>query len=270
MAALLRVLVALPAPPWNKPTPRLLCSVPPLWWRKGRPRTVHRSYAEVELLSRLVELLMPQEAIGELFRDFPVQKTDMWGSRWLCPDITAIGVLKKKHAALFVEYDGCFRHSELQAQQQDERKTAALLHYAPPGSCVLRIGHWNRGGSMTNHSSQEVVDVWRAGHEPSLMKVLQQTIRALLRRFEHLLQEDVFERLRSFEIAQPKQDFLKATTFAREADIRFMIVCRPSMLGHKYARLALRLEVLQEHNCLSKLASVISLPDATFSQRFPP
>ena len=454
---------------------------------------------------------MPQEAIGELFRDFPVQKTDMWGSRWLCPDITAIGVLKKKHAALFVEYDGCFRHSELQAQQQDERKTAALLHYAPPGSCVLRIGHWNRGGSMTNHSSQEVVDVWRAGHEPSLMKVLQQTIRALLRRFEHLLQEDVFERLRSFEIAQPKQDFLKATTFAREAvltrhvetkrckmqeflesklqfstsriealackfpaiwgvnidsclrptvawledvglsqeevanviarfpqvlglsiepnlkptaawledvglsrqqvakvvagfpqvlgcsiddnlnptvawlehvglsrqqvakvvagfpqvlscsiddnlkptvawledvglrrqqvakviagfpqvlgcsiddnlkptvawledvglsrdevakvvacfpqvlgcsiennlrhkllllqqffcnqDIRFMIVCRPSMLGHKYARLALRLEVLQEHNCLSKLASVISLPDATFSQRFPP
>eukprot|EP00439_Symbiodinium_sp_Y106_P008819 s8097_g1.t1 len=52
----------------------------PPWWRKGRPRTVHRSYAEVELLSRVAELLMPGEAIGELFRDFPVEPSDAWGA----------------------------------------------------------------------------------------------------------------------------------------------------------------------------------------------
>ncbi|CAE7785727.1 MTERFD1 [Symbiodinium sp. CCMP2456] len=177
---------------------------PPLWWRQGRRRTVHRSYAEVELLSRLAEILLPREPIGELFRDFPTKKSEVWSKRWLCPDISAFGVLREQEAALFVEYDGCFRHSEPQGQQRDERKTAALLHHAPPGSRVLRIGHVHQDLSMAENATHAIVDVWRAGHEPSLMKVVQQTVRALLHRFGLLLQQDVRERLSSCAVAEPR------------------------------------------------------------------
>ncbi|CAE7814123.1 unnamed protein product [Symbiodinium sp. CCMP2592] len=215
-----RLLGALPSELRGAPRPRLLStapSAPPLWWRQGRRRTVHHSYAEVELLSRLAVLLLPREPIGELFRDFPVKKSEVWGKPWLCPDISAFGVLKVEEAALFIEYDGCFRHSEPQGQQRDERKTAALLRYAPPGSQVLRIGHVHQDLSRAENVTHAVVDVWRAGHEPSLMKVVQQTVRALLQRFELFLQQDVCERLSRNDVAEPKQDFLKATTFASEA-----------------------------------------------------
>ncbi|CAE7336413.1 unnamed protein product [Symbiodinium sp. CCMP2456] len=205
------------APPWCPPTARLLCSKPPLWWRKGRPRTVHQSFAEVELLSRLAELLMPQEPIGELFRDFPAKKSEAWGSRWLRPDLTAFGVLKDEHAALFIEYDGFFRHSNAQGQERDERKTTALLGHVPARSCVLRIGHVNRDLSRAENAAQAVVNVWRAGHEPSLMKVVQQTGQALLRSFGHVLEQEVCERFSRLDIAEAKQDFLKASTFAKEA-----------------------------------------------------
>eukprot|EP00439_Symbiodinium_sp_Y106_P023410 s3021_g2.t2 len=179
--------------------------------------TVHRSYAEVELLSRMAQLLMPQEPIGELFRDFPVKKSEVWGSRWLRPDLTAFGVLKDQHAALFVEYDGFFRHSDAQGQAIDERKTTALLGHAPRSSCVLRIGHVNRDWRRAENAAHTVVNVWRAGHEPSLMKVVQQTGWALLRSFEHVLEPEVCERLSRLEIAEAKQHFLTASTFAREA-----------------------------------------------------
>ena len=178
---------------------------------------MHRSYAEVELLSRLAVLLLPREPIGELFRDFPVKKSEVWGKPWLCPDISVFGVLKVEEAALFIEYDGFFRHFEPQGQERDERKTTALLHYAPPGSHVLRIGRMHQDLSRAENVTHAVVDAWRAGHEPSLMKVVQQTVRALLQRFELLLQQDVCERLSSYDVAEPKQDFPKATTFASEA-----------------------------------------------------
>ncbi|CAE7944882.1 MTERF4, partial [Symbiodinium sp. KB8] len=207
----------LPAAAWRSPTVRLVCSVPPLWWRRGRPRTTHRSYAEVELLSRLAELLMPQEPIGELFRDFPVKKSQVWGSPWLRPDLTAFGVLKHAHAALFIEYDGFFRHSAVQGQAMDERKTIALLGHAPPNSYVLRIGHVTRDLSRAENAAHAVVNVWRAEHEPSLMKVVQQTGRALLCSFEHVLEREVCERLSRLVIAEAKHDFLIASSFARQA-----------------------------------------------------
>ena len=118
---------------------------------------------------------MPQEPIGELFRDFPVKKSEVWRSRWLSPDLTAFGVLKDEHAALFIEYDGFFRHSDAQGQQRDQRKTTALLGHAPANSYVLRIGHVNRDLSPAENAAHVVVNVWRAGHEPALMKVVQQT-----------------------------------------------------------------------------------------------
>eukprot|EP00439_Symbiodinium_sp_Y106_P038502 s3089_g4.t1 len=107
-------------PPCRRAQPRvgalcLLClllgaalpaSVPPLWWQKGRPRKKMGSRAEAELLCQLATLLMPDVPIAEAFRDFPVEKSEAWGSSRLSPDLTAYGVLKTTDAALFIEYDG--------------------------------------------------------------------------------------------------------------------------------------------------------------------
>ena len=49
-----------------------------------------------------------------------------------------------------------------------------------------------------------------------------------------------------------------------------MIVYLPPILGLSYARLFHRLQVLQEHDCLYKIARVMALTDAKFAQRFPP
>ena len=200
------------------PRPRLLCSAPPLWWRQGRPRTTHRSFAEVELLSRLAELLMPRERIGELFRDFPVEPSDAWGSRWLCPDITAFGVLKQEDAALFVEYDGCYWHRDAQRKQRDERKTQALLAYAPEGSVVLRIGHVTQSlrRRQTSTAMEAMVDVWRAGHAPSLTTSLHQATGSLLMSLDDALEHEVRERLKS-QCAEPLPGFDKSRTFVSQA-----------------------------------------------------
>ncbi|OLP86903.1 mTERF domain-containing protein 1, mitochondrial [Symbiodinium microadriaticum] len=184
---------------------------------KGRPRTTHRSYAEVELLSGLAELLMPGEPIGELFRDFPVEPSDAWGSRWLCPDITAFGVLKEEDAALFVEYDGHPRHYEEQGQEADERKTEALLEYAPPGSCILRVGHSARDLRRTWNSKQVVVDTWPAGQERSLMHVVREVVQALLGDWGDVLRKDVCEHLCTFVETEASPGPHQASKFTSEA-----------------------------------------------------
>ena len=91
----------------------LSASVPPLWWRKGRPREKLGSRAEAELLCQLAELLMPDVPVAEAFRDFSVEEIARSGVRArLSPDLTAYGVLKATDAALFIEYDGYYRHME--------------------------------------------------------------------------------------------------------------------------------------------------------------
>ena len=178
---------------------------------------VHRSFAEVELLSRLAELLMPGEPVGELFRDFPVEPSDSWGSRWLCPDITALGVLKDEDAALFLEYDGYPRHYEEQGLEADQRKTEALLEYAPPGSCILRVGHSARDLRRTRNSKQVVVDTWFAGHERSLMHVVRQVAHALLGNWGDVLRKDVCEHLCTFVETEASSGLDQARKFASEA-----------------------------------------------------
>ena len=96
--------------------------------------------AEAELLSQLAVALKPRTKIGELFRRFPAPEG--WGGKYLDPELAVFGVLKKKDAALFVEYDGFWRHSDDERLSTDHRKNAALLSTAPPGSHVVRIGHW--------------------------------------------------------------------------------------------------------------------------------
>ena len=222
--------------------------VAPAWWRAGHAREVHRSYAEVELLSHLAELLMPEEPIAELFRDFPVEPSKSWRARWLCPDITAHGVLKRQGAALFVEYDGHPQHYETKGLQADERKTQALLKYAPPGSCVVRIGHAYRGLTSTKHSMEMVVlDQWRAGHRKSLMEALRQVAVGIMSKLKHALRADACQHLRFFVDTQPCYMFRSAAEFVINAifisNVEHKKGCRPqvfegrdSLIGRQHGR----------------------------------
>ena len=112
---------------------------PPAWWQTGWPRQRVGSVAEAELLSQLAVLLMPRQPILELFRRFP--SPEGWRGHYLDPDLSAYGVLKNPSAALFVEYDGYWRHGEKEGMEKDEAKNAALLAFAPAGSHVIRISH---------------------------------------------------------------------------------------------------------------------------------
>ncbi|CAE7290095.1 unnamed protein product [Symbiodinium sp. CCMP2592] len=150
----------------------------PAWWLKGQPRKVFGSRAEVELLSQLAVLLMPGEPITKAFRDFPVKKCKEWGSNSLRPDFTAHGVLRAHGAALFIEYDGHYRHLEPAGLAKDTRKTDALLRFAPTGSVVVRIVHKER--QWKDRFVQVLVNSWQAGHAPSLRKTLQQVLDSLL------------------------------------------------------------------------------------------
>ncbi|CAE7866016.1 unnamed protein product [Symbiodinium necroappetens] len=166
---------------------------PPAWWLKGQPRKVFGSRAEVELLSQLAVLLMPGEPIAMAFRDFPVKKCKEWGSSRLCPDFAAHGVLKATSAALFIEYDGHYRHMEPPGLATDIRKTSALLRFAPAGSVVVRIAHKER--QWKDGSVQVLVDCWQAGHALSLRKTLQQVLDSLLLCCRHQLVPGLVSRL---------------------------------------------------------------------------
>ncbi|CAE7315404.1 MTERF4, partial [Symbiodinium sp. CCMP2456] len=189
-------------------------STPPAWWLKGRPRNVFQSKAEVELLSQLAVLLMPDEPIAEAFRDFPVQRCQEWGSSRLCPDLAAHGVLKTPGAALFIEYDGYYRHMEPLGLTRDVRKTSALLKFAPVGSIVLRIAHKER--QWKDNSVQVLVDGWQSEHVPSLRKTVRQVVASLLQSCRAELVPGLVSRL---EARAPPQIDRHAKTFAVDAEL---------------------------------------------------
>ncbi|CAE7209971.1 MTERF5, partial [Symbiodinium sp. CCMP2456] len=189
-------------------------STPPAWWLKGRPRNVFQSRAEVELLSQLAVLLMPDEPIAEAFRDFPIQRCQEWGSSRLCPDFAAHGVLKTAGAALFIEYDGHYRHMEPQGLDRDARKTSALLKFAPVGSVVLRIAHKER--QWKDNSVQVLVGCWQSEHVPSLHKTLRQVVASLLQSCRAELVPGLVSQL---EASAPTQIDRQAHTFAVGAEL---------------------------------------------------
>ncbi|CAE7575596.1 unnamed protein product, partial [Symbiodinium sp. CCMP2456] len=191
-------------------------STPPAWWLKGRPRKVFGSRAEVELLSQLAVLLMPDVPIGEVFRDFPYEPSEEWGSSRLCPDFAAYGVLKATDAALFIEYDGYYRHMEPRGLAGDIRKTNALLQFAPVGSVVVRIGHKERTWKDT--FMQVRVDCWHLDHAPSLHSTLKQLLASLLQCCGNQMECRLASRLHAF----PPQIDGGATTFALEAEVAGM------------------------------------------------
>ena len=141
----------------------------PAWWLKGWPRQRVGSVAEAELLSQLAVLLMPKQPISELFRRFPSPAG--WRGNYLDPDLSAYGVLKDPSAALFVEYDGYWRHGEREGMERDELKNATLLSNAPAGSRVIRISH-SAPSKLRGSVLWIQVKPWKQGNQQSLGRVL--------------------------------------------------------------------------------------------------
>eukprot|EP00435_Cladocopium_sp_Y103_P051592 s434_g16.t1 len=189
---------------------RWMASIPPTWWRKGWPRERVDSMAEAELLSQLAAALKPRAKIGELFRRFPAPEG--WGGNFLDPDLALHGVLKR-NAALFVEYDGYWRHSEDERLSTDRRKNAALLSFSPPSSCIVRIGHWEQNPTEAHPRILWItVDQWSAGSQKSVSKVVKTILRQILTEFGGCLQPHVSKRIQN--LAQ--MEFMPASTRARD------------------------------------------------------
>ena len=128
------------------------------------------SVAETELLIQLAALLMPDDApIEEMFRNFPAPEG--WGGNYLEPDLSLCGALKDENAALFVEYDGYWRHEEKEGMERDRTKNAALLQYAPLGSYVIRISH-TTSKPLEGNVLWIKIDTWRKGDSRTLSKAL--------------------------------------------------------------------------------------------------
>ena len=147
---------------------------PPGWWRRGFPKKRYDSFAEVELLSQLGALLCPEMPLQEMFRRFPGKDLPDWGGHYLSPDLVLYGVLKDPEAALFIEYDGFYRHFEPGGAEADRRKTRALLSFAPPGSRVLRLSHEER--ELDDIADSLVIPRWWPRHRKSLTASLLEVV----------------------------------------------------------------------------------------------
>ena len=191
--------------------------LPPLWWQEGWPRKRAGSLAEAELLAPLGELLMPGTPVGELFRSF--KSPPGWGGHCLEPDLTTYGVLKDEAAALFVEYDGYWRHAEKEGMVRDQLKNLTLLAFAPSGSLVVRISH-KSGSKLDGHVLCIGADAWRQGDRKSLATTLKALLKQMLPRLEHVLHTDVKSHLQKQVRKEQMVISRSAQQFCEEAVIR--------------------------------------------------
>ncbi|CAE7746631.1 MTERF2, partial [Symbiodinium necroappetens] len=238
-------------------TPGPAVSGASFWWNAGYPRQLLRSVAEVEFLSHLAVLLAPDQPIAELFRDFCVEPSENWASSRLSPDLAVPGVLKEKNAVLFLEYDGYYRHQLPSGIAADERKNAALMHYAPAGSRVVRVAHAGRNVSRGDDRVIEVVvSTWQPGTQRSLRRTVWQLAQHLSSKLHGLLRPA--PRARILEVPHPGQvDLEPAHSFVQEA----------TLSGGGGTAESRRTEVL------AFLQEVIALPEAVAEaalRKFPP
>ena len=198
---------------------RSRCTVPtaPKWWRAGHARRPG-SVAEAELLSHLALLLQPQEPIKEVFRNFPVEKSEKWGKNQVSPDMAVYGALKSREAALFLEYDGYYRHHTPAGMLADVRKSEVLLKHAPTGSCVLRIAHAQRDLEWACETSEVIIDSWQVGHHESVLRPVTQAIRQLLNHLSAVLQPEIRSSLKRF-LARPSEYLKPAAAAAFTAQL---------------------------------------------------
>ena len=187
----------------------------PAWWRRGWPRGRVGSLAEAELLSELAVLLMPRADVGELFRSFPATKG--WRGHSLEPDLAAYGILKDRNAALFVEYDGFWRHGEKEGIVKDQKKNEALLAYAPEGSFVVRITHTLRKPLVVGHTIWITAQTWRQGDELSLGKALRSTLKLLATGLRQVLRPSVLKLIHRTLTKDPWSFSVKGQKFVGKA-----------------------------------------------------
>ena len=193
-----------------------MASTAPEWWRKGWPRERVDSMAEAELLSQLAVALRPRTKIGELFRRFPAPEG--WGGKYLDPDLAVHGVLKRKDAALFVEYDGFWRHSKDERLSIDHKKNTALLSHAPLGSRIVRIGHWEHKPLKSQpHVLWILVDRWNSGDQKSISKVLKCIFLEILAELGECLDPSVAKRLQKLAGMDFRPASARSQEFVNEA-----------------------------------------------------
>ncbi|CAE7572734.1 MTERF5 [Symbiodinium necroappetens] len=223
------------------------------WWTAGYPRQKHRSLAEVELLSHLAVILVPQIPIKELFRDFCVEPSENWASSRLSPDLAVPGVLRRENAILFLEYDGYYRHHLPCGIQADERKNAALLQHAPLGSHIVRVAHAGRNWSEVQDSVIEsVVGTWQPGDTKSLLQSLGQVTDCLASELTDSLLWS--ETSRHLQTARPMNhdNLERAKTFLDQA-----VLCNAP--GTRESRRCEIVQFLQEDIGLSELVAKSAL-----------
>ena len=197
---------------------------------------------------------MPDVPIAEAFRDFPVKKCKEWGSSRLSPDLTAYGVLKATDAALFIEYDGYYRHLEPLGLARDVRKTGALLKFAPAGSIVLRIAHKER--QWKDRSVQLLVDCWQSENAPSLCRTVQQVVASLL---QYCRAELVSGLVSQLEAGAPPQIDRHANTFAGDAALVGNASNRIRLAAHEFLQKEMQLTTVQLAKVIATFPSVLGL-----------
>ncbi|CAE7519982.1 Hmgcs1 [Symbiodinium sp. CCMP2592] len=154
-------------------------ATPPAWWLRSHVRREEQfSISELELMAQLGVLLMPDHPIEELFRRF--EGSGRFRRAGLLPDLVAFGVLKEPEAALFVEYDGHWSHTRSRGYRKDKEKNAALLALSPPGSWVIRIGHFNRRPMGGRNSMYVKVNEWQGDEDQCLTMTLGEVVRRML------------------------------------------------------------------------------------------
>ena len=163
-------------------TPRTY--VPPAWWQAGWRRPPVGSGKEVELLSQLAALLMPNTTVAEVFRSFP----SLDGNSDLEPSLSVYGVLQDPRSALFVEYD-CKGNGKMESKLR-----SALLAYGPPGSHILYISHTESRPLEDKVLCVKVRD-WQTGDLASLSEVLANLYRQILLGFGQVLCLEVLQQL---------------------------------------------------------------------------
>ena len=173
---------------------RQLTTVPPKWWQQGWSRQRAGSVAEAELLAPLAELLMPHAPPLELFRSFP--SPPGWAGHYLEPDLATHGLLRDPEAALFIEYDGYWRHGEKAGIEMDQLKNLFLLTFAPTGSKVIRIGHkMSQRGNCDANILWVCVDPWRQGDQKALAFTFGQLLAQIVDGLPSALNQDMLRKL---------------------------------------------------------------------------
>ena len=129
-----------------------------------------------------------------MFRSF--KSPPGWGGNSLEPDLTTFGLLKDKNAALFVEYDGYYRHGTKEGMAKDLLKNEALLGFAPAGSFVVRINHKGRS-QLDGHVLWVGINPWRRADNLSLTKVAQHALQETALRLQNALHPGVHNSLKA-------------------------------------------------------------------------